>query len=186
MSKTRGPENYEEIGFGVGKVASLVAAAREFLQNSIDAGATTIKVKVLSTEGGVMLVVQDDAPEDSEMSLRVFVDHFFEDGGSLKRTGSIGGKGDAKVMLSAFDGLVFGSAKDNFRAVSGLIRYAAISDGDLVTTKLASEEQKLQLTRLLKALPSVTKGTTAMLRCRDVGVKQVRRDPVIIHSVNRK
>lgn len=74
----------------------IFAFFRELLQNSIDAGAININISISSTDKTVEVTFTDDGCGMDEAAL---FDGFLCMGGSIKSEGSIGGFGQAKIII---------------------------------------------------------------------------------------
>ena len=76
----------------------------------------------------MLLVVADDAPAETCLSLRLFTTVFMSMDASFKPGASAGGKGQARILLSSLDGLGM-VGKSGFAAVVG-VKYCACLDSN--------------------------------------------------------
>ena len=169
-SSERGVQAYRGMGYldGGANNFKVLIAAREAVQNGLDAGATAVQVALVwLDEECAVLFVSDNAPLSSCFTMDVFNNVYMTSDKSSKPGASAGGKGQARTMYSSLDGMaVFGP--HNFAACVGVKYAAAVSDATgLVTYKAATVEQRAKMTAALAApRPGHTQGSTWAFRIR--------------------
>src|SRR3990167_5068098 len=72
------------------------AIIREFLQNSVDAGATRVDINIIAEGENVRLTVADDG---GGCTVETITDRLLTLGGTYKEEGAVGGFGVAKELL---------------------------------------------------------------------------------------
>jgi hypothetical protein len=163
-----GPRAYRDIGFSN---YHLVAAVRELLQNSLDAGARNVDIHMhrLQDEPTWLLAVTDDGGADQALSFAAFQNFVLNAGDSSKRapgTDSVGGKGMARAFLASGQ-MIYFAGTGGLRALYGYGCSAYLDDAHEVVGPPSKEagtpqaEAERSLLSQLAAAPRSPAGTLA-------------------------